>query len=65
MQKVKATKIIRLHIDIERHNPAQAPEIRAFVNVVEDVVREMRSVRTAKITEIIPAEGERFDWQEQ
>lgn len=64
--KIKETQKVRLHIDITLNRGFDASELHDLAKNVELAVVEecddAISIHNAHVTQIIPAEGDRFDW---
>ena len=57
------TRSVRMHLDIEFNIPQDGADLWFTGRQVAEATAEFLDVHSAKVTQIIPAEGERFDWQ--
>lgn len=68
-EKVTETTFVRLHVDLTLNTGFDATMLRELGRGVEIAVVEHHedalSIERAQVTQIVPAEGERFDWQGQ
>jgi hypothetical protein len=63
VDKVKKTTSVRFHLDIRLSVPHDASQLKGLSREIERVVRsEVDLLTEARITQMIPSEGERFDW---
>jgi hypothetical protein len=66
MEKIKETTSVRLHLDLRLSKPADAEVLKRIADGIEEHVRKIAytgiSLAEANVTQIIPAEGEQFDW---
>lgn len=63
--KVKLTQQVRMHIDFDLERPHDAFQLQVLASLVTGQVNKILYTRNVRVTQTIPAEGERFDWQGQ
>jgi hypothetical protein len=68
--RVITTRDVRLHVDLKLSEPHDVFALKALREYVEETLAdaddsEVQVIITAKVVQIIPDEGERFDWQGQ